>query len=246
MKSDLSTYSKYVNNNCNVRTEKITKITIHHCACVGASAESIAKNLAVPRRCASANYIIGKDGEIICAVGEEKRSWCSGNRENDQKAITIEVVNSSGKPNWEISDICMKSLIALCTDICKRYNITPYFNGTKNGSFTFHYMFQATECPGNYIKKNINNIIDAVKKNLSTTVEKPVDKPKEETPASNKEFKVKVTCNDLNIRAGAGTKYKVVGHIKDKGVYTIVEVSGNWGKLKSGAGWVSLRYTKTI
>lgn len=243
MKSELSTYSKYVNNNYNKRTEKISKITIHHCACVGASAETIAKNLSIPRRCASANYIIGKDGEIICALDEEKRSWCSGSKENDQKAITIEVVNSTGKPNWEISDVCMKSLIALCTDICKRYSITPYFTGDKTGSFTCHYMFQATECPGAYIKKNINNIIEEVKKNLSTNVEKPVENSMNEKQDI---LKVKVTCNDLNIRAGAGTKYKTVGHITDHGVYTIVEVVGNWGKLKSGAGWICLKYTKTI
>lgn len=37
---------------------------------------------------------------------------------------------------------------------------------------------------------------------------------------------------------------KAVGHIKDRGTYTIVEVKYNgkapWGKLKSGAGWISL------
>lgn len=57
---------------------------------------------------------------------------------------------------------------------------------------------------------------------------------------------VQILDNNLNIRSGAGTKYKVVGQIKDHGIYTIVEVrgtlgkSGSWGKLKSGAGWISL------
>lgn len=59
-------------------------------------------------------------------------------------------------------------------------------------------------------------------------------------------FKVKVTCSALNIRSGNGTSYKIVGCITDKGVYTIVEKRGDWGRLKSGAGWIHLGYTVTI
>lgn len=58
-------------------------------------------------------------------------------------------------------------------------------------------------------------------------------------------FLVKVTADGLNIRKGPGTNYSVVGVIRDKGTYTIVETSGNWGKLKSGAGWIHLNYTAT-
>lgn len=53
-------------------------------------------------------------------------------------------------------------------------------------------------------------------------------------------FKVRITDSALNIRSGAGTNYKVVGCIKDKGTYTITKVSGSWGYLKSGAGWISI------
>ena len=64
------------------------------------------------------------------------------------------------------------------------------------------------------------------------------------------QFKVKVTASALNIRAGAGTKHKKVGQIKDKGVYTIIEVFGNWGKLKSSTAksprWIHLGYTKKL
>lgn len=57
-------------------------------------------------------------------------------------------------------------------------------------------------------------------------------------------MRVKIT--DLNIRSGPGTNYAQKGFIKP-GIYTIVEeASGTgaskWGKLKSGAGWISLDY----
>ena len=240
MKSELSTYCKQMSPNKSVRTQKITKITIHHMACI-ASADAIAAAFALPRRCASANYLIGKDGEIKCNVDEEYRAWTSGNAENDQQAITIEVSNCSLKPNWEISEVCMKSLVELCADICRRYCIVPYFTGDKKGSITFHCMFQATECPGPYIKNNIKNIITMINNELCIE-QKPVNMPKPDTS-----YKVKVTANCLNIRAGAGTKYKVVGTITDHGVYTIVETNGNWGKLKSGKGWIYLKgYTKKV
>lgn len=62
-------------------------------------------------------------------------------------------------------------------------------------------------------------------------------------------FKVQVTANSLRIRKGPSTEYGTAGYINDKGVYTIVETKSGkgsdkgWGKLKSGAGWISLDYT---
>lgn len=49
----------------------------------------------------------------------------------------------------------------------------------------------------------------------------------------------KVNVDDLNIRSGPGTSYDKVGSIKDHGTYTIVEMVGNWGRFKSGAGWIN-------
>lgn len=61
-----------------------------------------------------------------------------------------------------------------------------------------------------------------------------------------KPYMVKVTASAMNIRKGAGTSYPVVGCIGDKGIYTIVAEDNGWGKLKSGAGWISLAYTKRV
>ncbi len=57
---------------------------------------------------------------------------------------------------------------------------------------------------------------------------------------------VQVTTSPLNIRSGASTSFNIVGSIQDKGKYTIIEESNNWGKLKSGVGWISLAYTKKV
>ena len=62
--------------------------------------------------------------------------------------------------------------------------------------------------------------------------------------ATSTSYLVKVTANALNIRKGPGTNYAIVGRITNKGSYTIVKESNGWGKLKSGMGWISLKYTK--
>lgn len=68
------------------------------------------------------------------------------------------------------------------------------------------------------------------------------------TAAPFSPYLVKVTTDALNIRKGAGTNFAKVGCITDRGVYTIVAESAGkgsdkgWGKLKSGAGWISLDY----
>lgn len=67
-----------------------------------------------------------------------------------------------------------------------------------------------------------------------------------QTATTFEAYKVKITASDLNVRAGAGTSYKVNTVVKKGEVYTIVDEENGWGKLKSGAGWISLAYTQKI
>ena len=72
---------------------------------------------------------------------------------------------------------------------------------------------------------------------------------KEAEPSVKVPFLVKVSIPDLNIRSGPGSGYQRKGFIT-KGVYTIVEVNRStedgWGKLKSGVGWICLKYAERI
>ena len=74
---------------------------------------------------------------------------------------------------------------------------------------------------------------------------------KKESSRKKCPYLVKVSTDVLNIRKGAGTDTEIVGSIADRGVYTIVEEAkgigaSQWGKLKSGAGWISLDYVKEL
>ena len=65
-------------------------------------------------------------------------------------------------------------------------------------------------------------------------------------------FLFKVSIPDLNIRRGPGTNYNMTGRFTGAGTFTIVEVKegsgakNGWGRLKSGAGWISLDYGKRV
>lgn len=68
-------------------------------------------------------------------------------------------------------------------------------------------------------------------------------------------YVVRVTTDALNIRKGAGTNYAIVGCIRNRGAYTIVEEksgagASKWGLLKAYAsgknGWISLDYVKKV
>lgn len=71
------------------------------------------------------------------------------------------------------------------------------------------------------------------------------------TTTSAVPFKVKVAISDLNIRKGPGTNHARTKYIP-VGVYTIVEVQSGtgsdkgWGRLKSGAGWISLDFCTKV
>ena len=66
------------------------------------------------------------------------------------------------------------------------------------------------------------------------------------TTTSKFPYTVKIKADVLNVRKGAGTNYGVATQVKEGEVYTIIDESNGWGKLKSGAGWISLEYTKKV
>ena len=100
------------------------------------------------------------------------------------------------------------------------------------------------------IDKNVagTNSINSPINTRFLTVVGGASAPTAPTASAFQPYTVKVTAATLNIRKGAGTNHAVVGTIKDKGIYTIVEEANGsgakrWGRLKSGVGWISLDHT---
>lgn len=247
--STLATYTRISPNKTSPRNHKIDTITIH-CMAGNLTVERCGAGFAKRTRMASSNYGIGSDGRIGLYVEEKDRSWCSSNKANDMRAVTIEVANDGGAATgWHVSDAAMTSLIALVTDICRRNGIKQLlWKGDKSligqvdkQNMTVHRWFKNKACPGDYLYGKHAYIAAEVNKRLGVAEAQPA-----EQPTSSGSYKVRITANTLNVRAGAGTSYKVTTTVKKGGVYTITAEQNGWGKLKSGAGWISLKYTEKV
>ena len=59
-------------------------------------------------------------------------------------------------------------------------------------------------------------------------------------------YLIRVMESELNVRAGAGTNYRINTQVKKNEVHTIVAENGKWGKLKNGTGWIALKYTSKV
>lgn len=264
--SPLVTYTRITKNKTSPRNHVIDTITIH-CIVGQWTAKQGCDYFATTNRQCSANYVVGKDGSIGLSVDEKDRSWCSSNGTNDNRAITIEVASDTTHP-YAVTAKAYAALLDLVTDICKRNGIKKLVWSTnkndrvnhRNGcNMTVHRDFANKACPGEYLYSRHGEIAAEVNRRLQgasngggvvvtpPAAEKPTGGTTEATVTP---YLVRVKISNLNIRKGPGTNYGSTGFIKP-GVYTIVaESTGTgatkWGKLKSGAGWISLDYaTKT-
>ena len=134
------------------KSKTVKKISPHHAAGVNATFRGMAKTWS--GKAVSANYGIQSDGQICLFVHEKDRAYTSSNSSNDGQAVTVEIANCKGAPNWEVSDAAVKAFILLCVDICKRNGMPGLtWTGKKNGTLTVHQIFKATACPGPYLMK---------------------------------------------------------------------------------------------
>lgn len=242
--SPLVTYTNITKNKTSPRNHAIDTVTIH-CIVGQWTAKQGCDYFATTDRQCSANYVVGKDGSIGLSVDEADRSWCSSSRDNDNRAITIEVASDTDHP-YAVTAEAYAALIDLLVDICQRNGIKQLlWKADKNligqvdqQNMTVHRWFANKACPGEYLYKRHGAIAEEVNKRLgvssgtATAPAAPAGYP--ETP-----FLVNVIISDLNYRKGPGMSYAVRGQT-GKGTFTIVEVQDGWGKLKSGAGWIYL------
>jgi len=187
--SQLATVTLLSPHKVSPRNAPITKGTIHHAANGAApiSVEVMLAWLAGPvtpshgKR--SATFVVGNDGRIGRGLDEGDRPYTSSSGANDNAAITIEVINNGGAPDWSVSDAALEATIDLLVDCCKRNpgiiqkdgTLGIFYDGTPGGSLTRHNMFAATTCPGPYLQRRFPYIVEQVNKKLKEDADMPQD-----------------------------------------------------------------------
>lgn len=256
--SSLATVKIISPNKNSPRNKPLDIITVH-CFVGQVTAKRGCEVFQPTSKKASCNYVVGLDGGIGLCVEEKDRSWCTSSAANDNRAVTIEVASDTAHP-YAVTAKAYAALLDLVTDICRRNGkrkllwlgdkakTLAYKPAADEMLLTVHRWYAAKACPGEYLFSRQGAIAEDVTKRLGGASSAIPDPP--HTATSFEPYRVRVTIADLNIRKGAGTNFPSAGYIKP-GVYTIVEEADGkgatrWGKLKSGAGWLSLDYAKKV
>lgn len=174
--SPLVTYTRISPNRTSPRNHSIDRITIH-CVVGQVTVERLGEIFAPESRKASANYGIGKDGKIGMYAEEKDRSWCSSSRDNDHRAVTIEVASDTTHP-YAVTDEAYNALLDLCTDICRRngkskllwmedeWTALSYQPAADEMVMTVHRWFANKACPGQYLLDRHREIAEEVTRRL--------------------------------------------------------------------------------
>lgn len=260
--STLVSYKKLSPNHSGARKYEITRIT-PHCVVGQLSVETLGSIFAPKSRQASCNYGIGSDGRVGMYCEEKNRSWCSSSSDNDNRAVTIECASDLRHP-YAFNDKVYSKLVDLCVDICKRNGKTKLlWLGDKNKTLSYkpkademvltaHRWFASTACPGDWFYSREGDLAKRVTEKLSGTSKAASPAKKTTTAKKSSDISVRVSISNLNIRKGPGTSYARTGEFTGKGIFTITEIkkgtgsNSGWGKLKSGAGWISMDWAKKV
>lgn len=218
--------------------KKVTKIAVHYVGNPGSTAianRNYFENQKSGGRYVSSHFIVGLEGEIIQCVPLDEVAYCT----NQANSYSVSVETCHPDASGKFNAVTEQSLAELCAYLCRKFGLTER-------DLIRHYDVTGKLCPLYYVTNPSawDGFRERVKKLLEGEVR--------QEESVQKSFRVRVLDGELNIRKYPSLNAPVTGVITDGGVYTITatEHGGNilWGRLKSGAGWISLgsRYVKRL
>lgn len=159
--SPLVSYTRLSPHRTHPRDHAIDRVSVH-CLVGQWTAKQIADYFATTDTKAAPNYGVGKDGDISLCVDEGDRSYCTSSKENDNRAITIEVASDIKHP-YAVTGAALEALKDLLVDICQRNGKTRliwFWDKEKSLAhnpapgemvMTVHRWFANKACPGDYL-----------------------------------------------------------------------------------------------
>lgn len=213
-------------------------------------------------------FIDANDGTIYQTLPWDMRGWHCG-RSGNNTHIGVEMCEPKGIRYWRGSsqfevtgDVeiireqvrkTYNSAVELFAYLCKEFNLDP----TRPGVIMSHHE--------GYLAGIASNHGDPEHLWTKSTLQLPytmdmfrhdvkleLDKRQNGSNPLTAPFKIKVIEDAVWIRSGPSLAHPPIKNESGKpimtglGVFTIVEVVGDFGKLKSGAGWVNLRNSGVV
>ena len=242
------------NDNLNNNSSRnVAYVVMHYTGNSKDTAKANANYFSGAGRNASAHFFVDNE-EIYQSVELRDTAWHCGARSykhgscRNANSVGIEMCCTAG--NYRISDRTKENAAYLCAFLCEMLGI----GASGVDSYVLrHYDVTGKNCPAQMVsnptewqafKNKVKGILGG---SASTGGQQHTAQP---TTNNVTEYRVKIDTDVLNVRIGPGTDYGIATEVKRGEVYTIVgEVkngSTTWGKLKSGAGYISLGYTQRV
>ena len=239
-------------NPCYKTGKKITVkgLMLHSVGCPQPSASVFIKqwdDADFDRACVHA-FIDGNNGNVYQTLPWNHRGWHGGGKCNDTH-IGVEMCEPSNIKYTNGTKItCTDKVkaravvqrtydtaVVLFAHLCVKYNLDPmtdiisHKEGGTKGIASKH------SDPEHLWKQlGMGYTMNTFRKAVKATMKK------------NTPYMVKITASVLNVRGGVGVNHPITAKVNKGEIYTIVGETNGWGKLKSGVGWISLKYTKKL
>lgn len=239
-------------NPCYTDGKKITVkgLMLHSVGCPQPSAQVFIKNWNnsnYKKACVHA-FVDGNNGNVYQTLPWNHRGWHGGGECNDTH-IGVEMCEPdciryiSGNTFTctdrvkarAVAQRTYDTAVSLFAHLCKKYKLDPmkdiisHKEGAAKGIASNH------GDPEHLWKQlGMGYTMDTFRKAVKTTMNPDMS------------YRVKITASTLNVRGGVGINYPITTTVRKGEIYTITEESNGWGKLKSGAGWISLKYTTKL
>ncbi len=201
--------------------------------------------------------VLSADGTVIQTLPWNRRGWhCGGSGNNTHIGVEMaepSTIRYTGGASFIDNDPeaskkyvlgTYKTAVELFAYLCRMYGLNP----TKDGVIISHNEgYKKGIASGHADVEHIWNkyglTMNQFRKDIKAAIENAnnADIDDNSTP-----YIIRVSIDDLNIRTGPGTEYPTTGNFTGKGSFTITQTQNNWGKLKSGAGWIYLGYAEKV
>lgn len=194
------------------------------------------------------HFTVFPNGKIVTGRSLNKNpagitGWNTG-------AICVEIYGNFDKGQDTMATVQKNAVIMLYGELCKKFKITPSTNTirchawfTSGGTYLGDYYPAKSRksCPGTAFM-GFGNSKSAIANNFIPLVKNYISGGTTSTSTSTSASSLgvyKVIVDELNVRQGPGTSYPIATVVHKGDAFTITQMSGSWGKLKSGAGWMN-------
>ena len=192
------------------------------------------------------HFTVFPNGKIV--TGRSLNSNPAGITGWNTGAICVEIYGNFDKGCDTMNDTQKRAVVMLYGELCKKFKLTPSTNTirchawfTSGGTYLGDYYPAKSRksCPGTAFM-GFGNSKSAIANNFIPLVKNYISGGTTSTSTSTASLGVyRVNVDELNVRQGPGTSYPITTVVHKGEAYTIVKMSGSWGKLKSGAGWIN-------